>query len=84
MNGKRTGSFIIHQLWVLNKAIHLAVGDNIPADGEQWVEAFVKEMMRASNINDARNRAFRVLEVFEKSVTECNAAKATETFQEVA
>lgn len=40
--------------------------------------------MRASDINDAKNRAFRLLEMFEKSVTERNASEATKTFQEVA
>lgn len=69
---------------VLNKVIHFAVPHNFPADGEQWVELFVKDMMRASDINDAKNRAFRLLEVFEKSVTERNASEATKTFQEVA
>jgi hypothetical protein len=68
----------------LSKSIHFSVGSNIPADGEQWVEAFVKEMKKASDINDARNRASRLLESFEKLVTERNAAEATEAFQEVA
>lgn len=70
---------------VYNKVIlFFAVLDNFPADGEQWVEVFVKDMMRASDINDAKNRAFRLLEMFEKSVTERNASEATKTFQEVA
>ncbi|KAA3486062.1 Doublesex and mab-3-related transcription factor 3 [Gossypium australe] len=37
-------------------------------DGSDWVELFVREMLNASNIDDARARASRALEVFEKSI----------------
>ncbi|GAV62707.1 CUE domain-containing protein, partial [Cephalotus follicularis] len=38
-------------------------------DGSQWVDLFVHEMMNATNVDDARGRAVRILEAFEKSVT---------------
>ncbi|XVE63691.1 hypothetical protein DITRI_Ditri07aG0040200 [Diplodiscus trichospermus] len=37
-------------------------------DGSNWVELFVREMMNASNIDDARARATRALEFLEKSI----------------
>ncbi|KAJ3679142.1 hypothetical protein LUZ60_017153 [Juncus effusus] len=42
--------------------------NNIPTEGSDWVELFVREMMNASDMDDARARASRALEVFEKSV----------------
>lgn len=40
----------------------------LPTNGAEWVELLVKEMTSASNIEDARARASRVLEVLEKSI----------------
>ncbi|KAI9191946.1 hypothetical protein LWI28_015857 [Acer negundo] len=40
----------------------------LPVDGAEWVELFVREMMSSSNIDDARARASRALEVLEKSI----------------
>ncbi|KAG2265824.1 hypothetical protein Bca4012_076830 [Brassica carinata] len=37
-------------------------------DGTEWVEFFVREMMSASNMNDAKDRASRALEALEKSI----------------
>ncbi|KAL5710918.1 hypothetical protein ACHQM5_021426 [Ranunculus cassubicifolius] len=39
-------------------------------DGSSWVDLFVQEMMNASDMDDARARAARILEVFERSVVE--------------
>ncbi|XVE76345.1 hypothetical protein DITRI_Ditri12bG0164800 [Diplodiscus trichospermus] len=39
------------------------------ADSPKWVDLFVHEMMNATNINDARGRAARILEAFEGSIT---------------
>ncbi|KAJ3708095.1 hypothetical protein LUZ61_011800 [Rhynchospora tenuis] len=64
-----------------SSSVNSEVEDNIPTSGKQWAEVFVKEMMKAYDINDAKNSAFRMLEVFEKSVKESNAAEAMETFQ---
>ncbi|KAK8914301.1 hypothetical protein KSP39_PZI024167 [Platanthera zijinensis] len=41
---------------------------NIPKDGSEWVDLFVKEMMDASNMEEARARACRALEGLEKSI----------------
>ncbi|MCL7041664.1 hypothetical protein MKW94_014250 [Papaver nudicaule] len=45
-----------------------------PADGASWVDIFVQEMMSASDLDDARGRAARILEAFEKSVEENSRA----------
>ncbi|XP_037446439.1 uncharacterized protein LOC119316233 [Triticum dicoccoides] len=44
----------------------------------EWVELFVREMMSASDINDARARASRALEVIEKSIMERTGAEAVQ------
>ncbi|XP_011628854.1 uncharacterized protein LOC18448986 [Amborella trichopoda] len=40
----------------------------IPKDGAAWVELFVREMMNASNVDDARARASMLLKALEKSI----------------
>ncbi|THU73876.1 hypothetical protein C4D60_Mb04t27460 [Musa balbisiana] len=42
--------------------------DGLPTDGPEWVELFVREMMSAADIDDARTRASRALEFLEKSI----------------
>ncbi|KAF8089083.1 hypothetical protein N665_0518s0009 [Sinapis alba] len=37
-------------------------------DGNEWVELFVREMMNASDMKDAKDRAARALEALEKSI----------------
>ncbi|KAJ1703615.1 hypothetical protein LUZ63_003394 [Rhynchospora breviuscula] len=64
-----------------SSSVNSEVEDNFPTDGEQWAEVFVKEMAKAFDVNDAKNRAFRMLEVFEKSIKEYNVAEAMEAFQ---
>ncbi|GJR26128.1 retrovirus-related pol polyprotein from transposon TNT 1-94 [Tanacetum coccineum] len=41
-----------------------------PVNGADWVDLFVQEMLSASNIDDARTRASRALELLEKSICE--------------
>lgn len=41
-----------------------------PTDGASWVDIFVQEMMSASDLDDARRRAARMLKAFEKSVAD--------------
>uniref|UniRef100_A0A7C9EQL2 CUE domain-containing protein n=1 Tax=Opuntia streptacantha TaxID=393608 RepID=A0A7C9EQL2_OPUST len=53
----------------------------LPADGNEWVELFVREMMSASSVDDARARAARVLEVLEKSIRAHAGAEAAENIQ---
>ncbi|XP_042061641.1 uncharacterized protein LOC121805732 [Salvia splendens] len=43
--------------------------NNLPADGAEWVDLFVREMMSATSIDDARFRAARILESLEKSIS---------------
>ncbi|KAI3754368.1 hypothetical protein L1987_54150 [Smallanthus sonchifolius] len=47
-----------------------------PIDGADWVDLFVTEMLSASNIDDARTRASRALEMLEKSIYERVATEA--------
>ncbi|KAK8501328.1 hypothetical protein V6N13_027027 [Hibiscus sabdariffa] len=49
-------------------------------DGSEWVELFVREMMNASNIDDARARASRALEVLEKSICAQAGAEVAQNF----
>ncbi|XP_043725395.1 uncharacterized protein LOC122671966 isoform X2 [Telopea speciosissima] len=54
--------------------------DNLQMDGSEWVELFVREMMTASNMEDARARASRVLEVLEKNIHARAGAEAAQSF----
>ncbi|BFG24695.1 hypothetical protein CerSpe_109690 [Prunus speciosa] len=58
-----------------------SVPSNLPADGAEWVELFVREMMSANSVDDARARAAKVLEVLEKSISARAGAEATQSFQ---
>ncbi|KAG8075168.1 hypothetical protein GUJ93_ZPchr0006g43923 [Zizania palustris] len=49
--------------------------------GPEWVELFVREMSNASDMDDARARASRALEVLEKSIVERAGADAAQTLQ---
>ncbi|XVF48052.1 hypothetical protein PTKIN_Ptkin03bG0159900 [Pterospermum kingtungense] len=51
-------------------------------DGSDWVELFVREMLNASNIDDARARASRALEVLEKSIHARSGAEVAQNFQQ--
>lgn len=52
--------------------------EDLPKDGSEWVELLVREMMNASNMDDARARASRVLDLLEKSIV---ARAGTELMQ---
>jgi len=56
---------------------------NLPVDGAGWVDVFVKEMMSATSLDDARARATRVLEFFEQSVSGQAGAEAVKSVQKV-
>lgn len=56
---------------------------NYPMDGAEWVELFVKEMMSASNIEDAKARASRVLEALEKSISARVSTETAQSFRQV-
>ncbi|XP_008795848.1 uncharacterized protein LOC103711481 [Phoenix dactylifera] len=42
--------------------------ESLPTNGSEWVELLVREMMNATDMDDARARTSRVLEVLEKSI----------------
>lgn len=52
--------------------------NNFSADGAEWVECFVREMMTATSIDDARARATRLLESLEKCIS--SRAEAAQNF----
>lgn len=54
--------------------------NNFPADGAGWVDCFVKEMMTATSIDDARARATRLLESLEKCISSRPSAEAAQNF----
>ncbi|KAF8389130.1 hypothetical protein HHK36_025816 [Tetracentron sinense] len=54
---------------------------NIPhMDGAEWVDLFVGEMKSASNMDDARARASKVLAVLEESISERVVAEGAQSF----
>ncbi|CAH9083943.1 unnamed protein product [Cuscuta epithymum] len=53
-----------------------------PVNREEFVDIFVREMMVASDIEDAKARASRALEVFEKSICSHASEAATRSFQQ--
>jgi hypothetical protein len=50
--------------------------DQTNNQSSEWVELFVREMMSSSDIDDARARASRALEAFEKSIMDRVGAEA--------
>ncbi|XP_057741235.1 uncharacterized protein LOC130958956 [Arachis stenosperma] len=61
---------------------NLPAVDNLPKDGAEWVEFFVREMMVATSVDDARARAARMLEALEKSISARVSAEATNVQKE--
>lgn len=55
---------------------------NSALDAAQWVELFVSEMSSASDVADARVRASRALEAFEKSICAHVSAEAVQNVQQ--
>ncbi|XP_054785216.1 uncharacterized protein LOC129291734 [Prosopis cineraria] len=53
----------------------------LSADGAEWVDLFVREMMSAITVDDARIRASRMLEVLERSISGHASAEATHVIQ---
>ncbi|KAM7480331.1 hypothetical protein LguiA_028544 [Lonicera macranthoides] len=54
--------------------------DNLPLNGAEWVELFVREMRCATSMDDARSRATAVLELLEKSIYERAGTEAAQSF----
>ncbi|KAM1360851.1 hypothetical protein COP2_026710 [Malus domestica] len=59
-----------------------SVQNNLPKDGAEWVELVVREMMSASNMDDAKARASRVLEALEKSISACATTEVAQSFRQ--
>jgi hypothetical protein len=73
-----------------NGHLDVATGNPPATDNSQtnhhsseWVELFVKEMMSSSDIDDARARASRALDVFEKSIMDRVGAEAVQSLHRV-
>lgn len=58
-------------------------GQNYPTNGAEWVELFVKEMMNASNMDDAKARASKMLEALEKSICMRTSVETERNFHQV-
>lgn len=56
---------------------------NFPAAGTEWVESFVREMMTATSIDDARARATRLLDSLEKFISSRVGAEAAQNVHKV-
>ncbi|KAI3455301.1 hypothetical protein Pfo_011964 [Paulownia fortunei] len=56
------------------------VQNNLPANGAEWVDLFVREMISATSIDDARSRAASILESLEKYISSRASAEATQSF----
>jgi len=54
--------------------------ENLPSSSTQWSEILVNEMLSACNTDDAKARASRVLEVFERAMTSRIGAEAHQSF----
>ena len=57
--------------------------ENLPVDGAEWVNLFVREMMSATSVDDAKARASKLLEVLEKSISKRAAEEAAQSFHKV-
>ncbi|CAL0325946.1 unnamed protein product [Lupinus luteus] len=55
--------------------------NNLPVNGAEWVEFFVSEMSVATNVDDARGRAARILEALEKSISARASADAVDNLE---
>lgn len=55
---------------------------NTPTNGAEWAELIVKEMSSSSDMNDAKNRAFRILELFDKSTANCSTPDEKQKMRE--
>ncbi|XP_027341005.1 uncharacterized protein LOC113854288 [Abrus precatorius] len=58
-----------------------SASNNLPADGAEWIDLFVREMTCATSVDDARARAARLLEVLEKSISAHASSGATTALQ---
>ena len=57
--------------------------ENLQSGITQWVEILMNEMASASNSDDAKARASRVLEAYGKSTSSCIRTEAMQKYQKV-
>ncbi|KAK3132517.1 hypothetical protein QOZ80_6AG0523460 [Eleusine coracana subsp. coracana] len=81
-----TGGQVSTEGMLDNDAIAAPIGsvpyaESLPSSSTQWVDILVNEMAAASNTDDAKARASRVLEVFERSITSRIGAEPLQSFQ---
>ncbi|XWS11782.1 hypothetical protein CRYUN_Cryun37aG0030100 [Craigia yunnanensis] len=53
---------------------------NLPVDGAEWVDLFVRERMSATSVDDAKVRISKLLEVLEKFISKRAAEEAAQSF----
>lgn len=56
--------------------------NDLPVDGAEWVELLVREVLSASNVEDAKARLLLALEGLEKSICANATAEAAKSFQQ--
>ncbi|BAH94242.1 Os08g0314200 [Oryza sativa Japonica Group] len=88
VNGRRGGSMSRRESGVVSDGNEIGAPsesapcpENFPSNGSEWVELLVNEMTTASNMDDAKSRATRVLEAFEKAVVSHVNAQGPHDFQ---
>lgn len=59
---------------------NLSAPSSVSLDGREWVDLFVREMMSATSVDDARTRAARALEALESSISARAGADAAQNF----
>ena len=57
--------------------------NNLPMEGVEWIDLFVREMTCASSMDDAKARATRLLEILERSISSHACAEATQNVHKV-
>lgn len=60
-----------------------SIACNLSASGSEWVELIVQEMSKASNMEDARDRASRVLEGLQNSIVARASAETAQNLHKV-
>ncbi|KAI4969476.1 hypothetical protein ZWY2020_000390 [Hordeum vulgare] len=55
---------------------------NAPTNSTEWAELIVKEILSASDMIDARDRSFRILEMFDKSTANCSTPDEAQKMRE--
>lgn len=60
-----------------------SASENMPADGAGWVDLFVREMMSATSVDDAKSHVSKLLAVLENSINKRAAEETAQNFQKV-